>query len=232
MANDITLADETAPAIRWSEPQLTPQLEAMLATEALWSSDDPLPLLTVDDLAQARRAIAVYRGAPKGSPAPYIAKQIGTLAIALPVARVSDREAQARVEIYQRALADLDTDVLRAAVGRAIETCRFFPTVAELREIASCMPAPQRVVRAYRLRQLVEQAERGANHLRPIDDPLTPEAMAAIAAEFGLGRLGEADDLTQAATAPLARPPRLPSRMPTADDYRGLGVEIERRDAA
>lgn len=43
----------------------------------------------------------------------------------------------ANIQAYVRHLADLDPEVLRRAVARAISTCRFLPTIAEIRQAAA-----------------------------------------------------------------------------------------------
>lgn len=54
---------------------------------------------------------------------------------------------QATLEVYAWALADLDFELAQAAVKRLVQTSRFFPTVAEIREAAIrgrvSLPAPE-----------------------------------------------------------------------------------------
>lgn len=56
------------------------------------------------------------------------------LTVAYPTApQATNRETMA---IYERALSDIPTDVLKAAVLSAISTRTFFPAIAEIRELA------------------------------------------------------------------------------------------------
>lgn len=48
----------------------------------------------------------------------------------------SERVGQATIEAYERHLLDLDLDNARAAVGRLAESCKFLPTIAEVRAAA------------------------------------------------------------------------------------------------
>lgn len=50
--------------------------------------------------------------------------------------RVVDRKV---MSVYYEFLKDIDVDVLKKAVGRIITTSKFFPSVAEIREIATMM---------------------------------------------------------------------------------------------
>src|SRR5689334_3695070 len=43
---------------------------------------------------------------------------------------------EATIKIYQRLLADLEFDILKAATLQCATMCKFFPTVAEIREAA------------------------------------------------------------------------------------------------
>lgn len=43
----------------------------------------------------------------------------------------------ATIEVYHRALADLDAELCEAAILDCVSKCKFFPTVAELREAAA-----------------------------------------------------------------------------------------------
>ncbi len=57
---------------------------------------------------------------------------------------------KATYQVYARLLADVQPDVLTAAAAKAAATCKFFPTVAEIREAAtSLMPAVAGLPTAY-----------------------------------------------------------------------------------
>ncbi|WCT73943.1 hypothetical protein PQ455_01540 [Sphingomonas naphthae] len=117
-----------------------------------------LPALTGEDRAAAVDALAAYDQAPRGTGPRKIAALVGAAAVAFPAQRVSDDEAAARIDLYQRQLADIDADILADAFSAAINANRFFPTIAEIREHAAKLPAPLRVVRAWRLRQILRAA--------------------------------------------------------------------------
>lgn len=46
------------------------------------------------------------------------------------------------LDIYREALADIDYDVLKAAAKKCLADCRFFPTIAELRQAAAALTTP------------------------------------------------------------------------------------------
>ncbi|WP_162527163.1 hypothetical protein [Sphingomonas solaris] len=127
----------------------------MLAVNAIWKDNDALPVLNAEDKACAERALATYDAAPRGSTPGRISKFMATLAILYPAAKLTDPEVELRLEAYQIALADIDADVLARAFDAASKTCRFFPSVAEIRECARKVPAPDRMIDACRLRTLL-----------------------------------------------------------------------------
>jgi hypothetical protein len=191
MGTDLaTTAEGTKSVTRWSEPQLTTSLDELLAVTSIWAGDRDLPLISEEDQQCARAALATYQDFPRGSSAALVAKLMGILATGYPAAKQGDKEAAARLELYQMQLADIDSDILRKAFAEAANTCRFFPSVAEIRESATMLPAPARVVRAHRLRRLLAaQREMG-----PPVDVATPEQIAAIKAEFERGNRQSAAD--------------------------------------
>lgn len=93
-----------------------------------------LPLPTPAERAVLGRAIAELEAAGQGAPVAAIDIAIGKLALAFPPVRQSDAAATARLALYREALADLPADILAEAVAACIRRCRFFPTVAEIRE--------------------------------------------------------------------------------------------------
>ncbi len=54
----------------------------------------------------------------------------------------------ARLKIYTANLADLTRDALAQAVARALRECKFFPAVAELRELASAKRSDLEAIKA------------------------------------------------------------------------------------
>lgn len=63
------------------------------------------------------------------------AKLIATLAATLPTSKEPD---EAFFLGYELGLIGVPTDVLEQAVARALQTCKFMPSPAELRELAGC----------------------------------------------------------------------------------------------
>lgn len=143
-----------------------------------------VPTISDDEADAIESALAVYEAHPKGSTPRQINKMMTRLALAYPNAKLSVEEAGARLELYEQMLADIDVDLLGAAFAAAVKTLKFFPSVAELRDLAMSQPATPRFQQKYRLRQLL------ANHRAAppiaLEPPVTPEQRAAIKAELGL----------------------------------------------
>ncbi|WP_162232653.1 hypothetical protein [Sphingomonas sanxanigenens] len=93
-----------------------------------------LPLPTPAERGALARAIAEIEAAGRGAPVAAIDIAIGKLALAFPPVKQSEAAATARLALYREALADLPADILAEAVAACIRRCRFFPTVAEIRE--------------------------------------------------------------------------------------------------
>lgn len=74
------------------------------------------------------------------------------------------------LDIYREALADLDYDVLKAAARKCLADCRFFPTIAELRQAAATIVAPPSAsgVEAWGL--VMREVRRGVGY--PLDIPV------------------------------------------------------------
>lgn len=153
----------------------------MLEVNAIWRDGETLPVLAADDRACAERALATYEAAPRGASPTRISKLMGTLAILYPAARLTDAEVALRLEAYQIALADIDADVLGLAFDAASKACRFFPSVAEIREYATKVRAPARMVNACRLRQLL--AAQPAPVAREASAPLTGADIRRMSAD-------------------------------------------------
>ena len=130
-------------------------MELVTAT-TIWTGDRAdLPALTADQRAEAEQVLAIYAERPRGASHERIAAMVGEAALVMPMRTGSAGEERARLAIYQRQLADIDSDVLAAAFDEAQRTLKWFPTIAELRDIAARLPARRRVMIASRLRQLL-----------------------------------------------------------------------------
>jgi len=85
-----------------------------------------------------------------------------------------------RLELYRRLLADVPNDALEAATLQSIASCRFFPTVAELREAAfSLTPVIRGLPSAYEAWKEVSDAFLSVGHVgRPkFSHPLIGKAV-------------------------------------------------------
>lgn len=123
-----------------------------------------------DDLrGEAERAVAVYDCMPRGSSPERIASLVGTAALGYAAGRLSERESASRLKLYQVELADIDSDVLAQAFRAVVRACKFFPTIAEIRDAARSVPAPRRMVIAARLRRLL--ATRAVAAMPDVVDP-------------------------------------------------------------
>lgn len=185
---------EAAPAkteTRWSEPQLPGRLADLV--NALEPFDpERVPAISDAEADECRSALAVYRAAPKTTPVRDIDRMMLKLALGYPNQRLSDSEAEGRMELYAEQLSDIPFDILALGFAAAVRTLKFFPTVAELREMAMSQPAPRRRRRQHRIEILL------AGHARraPAIDRDTVESGTIIPAEeveatnVALGRLG------------------------------------------
>lgn len=133
-------------------------------------------------------------------------------------------EATMWVHEMTRLLRDLPEDLVCEAIDHLQKTCKFLPTVAEIRELADpALEARRRdVARLDAMARLIasgavipELRKREEPEPKAAEPPCTPEQAAAIVAEFGL------------AVDPLERIARHsgPPRMPTRADYIALGVD-------
>lgn len=186
MANDLQTMLQPDRSTPYSLPVLPPRLATLVAN----SLPETVPAITDAEAEAVERALAIYDEHPKGSTPRQINKMMTRLALAYPNAKLSVEEASARLELYEQMLADIDVDLLGAAFAAAVKTLKFFPSVAELRDLAMSQPATPRFQQKYRLRQLL------AKHREPpisLEPPVTPEQRAAIKAELGL--TGEAAEL-------------------------------------
>jgi hypothetical protein len=129
-------------------------------------------------------ALDVHARYPAGSTARQINKMMTKISLAYPNSKLSVEEAGARLELYEEMLADIDVDVLAAGFRIAVQTCKFFPSVSELRELAMTAPATPRMSQRWRLNELLN---RHRSQAAQIAEPYaTPEQIAAIKVELGV----------------------------------------------
>jgi len=134
------------------------------------------------------------------------------------------KEARATMSLLRAHLADVPLDVLQDACRSYCNAPgrRYFPKSAgELRSFINPLMLA-RAARAYRLERLAKKAsEDQAERDRIAADPVTPEGIAAVMAEFGLPR--------SSSHSPSTASPR---PEPTIADYVALGLtEDEARQA-
>lgn len=114
-----------------------------------------------------------------------IVEALAMLEFALPVGRnMPEVSADARAAIYLKALSDVPADILNAACMDAVKTLKFFPKVAELRELA----APEIGRRQWARMTLKRMAEVHDEHYRPSlteKEMVKPEDLAKLAKRLG-----------------------------------------------
>lgn len=103
-------------------------------------------------------------------------RAIGKVALAFPSAKLNDDEAEARLELYADALADIPADVLADACMTIVRTSKFFPAVSEIR--AKCSGLAKRQWELSKIRALIATHDRD---WRPEGEPLTSVERAELA---------------------------------------------------
>lgn len=134
-----------------------------------------------------------------GCPPVEIDRMLTKLAAAYRDERLSDDEAAARRSIYIEGLADIPFDVLSGAFKTALQTCKFFPTVAEIRAKAGPELSKRRW-RIFCLKRMVDKHERDWREPIKPEDCLPPEEARAILEETfaKMGVRPESEDRTAA----------------------------------
>lgn len=122
-------------AIQWQEPHLPEALRVALG----WMKLQPgLPPIVDPETRVLLPALADHFDERLTPAKPErIEAIVAYLAMAYPAGKLSDDEAQARLSIYVEGLSDLPEEVLQEASRAAVRQHKFFPTVAELRKLAS-----------------------------------------------------------------------------------------------
>ncbi|MDX3884046.1 hypothetical protein [Sphingomonas sp. MM-1] len=95
-----------------------------------------VPLVSADVAATIPAALAALKAGMAPSTEEQIEGLMGSIALLYPAAKVTEKEAEARLDLYIDLLQDIPFDILSAAFKSAAQTSRFFPTVAEIREAA------------------------------------------------------------------------------------------------
>jgi hypothetical protein len=105
-----------------------------------------------------------------------VEETIAVMSLAYPAMRVTEAEANARLDLYVRELSDLPTDILEEACRAALRELTFFPSIAEIRKRASGLA--QRAFRLSRIKHLI--ARHDAEWREP-EAELSPEDKAKVA---------------------------------------------------
>ena len=154
----------------------------MLRDRPRW---DEFPVVSPEQRAAIPDAIKMVEATLVPATDEQIVSALGTIEVALPLRRdMPAVEADARLEIYSRALADMPADILNAACMEAVKTLKFFPKVAELRELAAKELGRRRWNKA-----MLEMAARVHDERYeppvPAEDMVKPEQLARLAKRIG-----------------------------------------------
>ena len=98
---------------------------------------DVQPVPTPEEAEGLRQALVTIGQGLQKTARGHIAQMIGWAVSAYRGEKLSDDEADRRLEVYTRMLEDIPPDILREAFQEAIKTMVFFPTVAEIRKLAA-----------------------------------------------------------------------------------------------
>jgi hypothetical protein len=109
---------------------LTPQALAILHTSDLETIPDP------DQAAILQEAVTALTAGLQTTTARHIATMMARLANIYRAEKLTAAEAEGRLETYTALLEDIPPDILVKAFKTAGQTLKFFPAVAEIREIA------------------------------------------------------------------------------------------------
>lgn len=106
-----------------------------------------------------------------------IAKMVGTLAVAFSHAKVTDTT----IEVYVRLLGDISVEVLTTAIEQCVTECKFFPTIAEIRDKVLALTAPQRRDPMDAWGEVLQSIARVGFYNSPsFDDPLIARAVDSL----------------------------------------------------
>lgn len=149
-----------------------------------------LPAALTDEQFNQVRAIAK---APLPSPAPLTDENFGKAMKLLEInlkrrKDLSDDDAELMLRTYRRSLAHLSHPQLGWAIGEAIKTLTFYPTVKELLDIAEKWERRDDATEAHRMAKMLASREVNRRHIastrKPPPPPLTEEAIAAMDPEL------------------------------------------------
>ncbi len=110
-----------------------------------------------------------------------VAKLVAVLLAAYPAARSSTGTS----EIYERMLADLEYPLANAAVERLLATCKFMPSVAEIRECALALAVGEQKPGGEAWGAVLELVGRYGSYREPgvdfqVDDPVLRKCISSL----------------------------------------------------
>jgi hypothetical protein len=206
-------AEGTASITLWSAPQLTPYAEALIRDTPAPGIADRCP--TPQEAQELRAAVPALRAGLHSTTASQIATMMGRLAVIYRAERISREEAKLRLETYQALLEDVPPDILLTAFRQAAQTIKFFPTVAEIRELAAVELQRRRWMLA-RAEWLIKVHETRWKDPEPEPSEAEREEIAAGLRELA-GRIA-ARFPTKRETGPLTPRPHGPKQGESSED--------------
>lgn len=163
-------------------PTLAPQLPANLLALVM-SSDQPV----VGPKAAAQLRAFAAEQEPELATRDQVDVMIGKLAIATAQPKITEAEANERLELYWLALNEIPVCDLRVAFTDLVKTATFLPTPAEVRA-AAMRPGAKRRFAKSRARHLAWKHEQ---EWTPPVELMEPEEVQALLASPRLAQAGE-----------------------------------------
>lgn len=109
------------------------------------------------------------------------AQIVALLLAAFPATGAQTKNLTATSQLYERMLADLDVDAATAAVERLIATCKFLPTVAEIREAAMTVACGEKRPGGEAWGDVLQAVRRFGAYRTPVfADPLVERTVKAL----------------------------------------------------
>lgn len=171
MATDLAATTDQSRKTPWCGLSATPKLEMLVHQSASFQH-----VCTPEERDALAAMIPAYEEALRPASREGCRRSITKLALAYPAARVSDAEAEARLELYADALADVPGDVLGQACAAVLRESRFFPAPAEIRERCSGM-----MIRRWELSKIHALIRTHDRKWRPDPEPLSDADRAEVA---------------------------------------------------
>lgn len=151
-----------------------------------------MPMLEPEQVPEVKSAISLFEGSLTPCPPEHIKRLMTKLGAAFPAGKLTDGEVAAREAVYVELLGDIPLDILANAFKKAGQTCRFFPSAAEIREHAR-PELSKRKWRLFCLNRMLAKYERDYRPPLGPNEVCKPEEARAIVAEV-LERVGAKPD--------------------------------------